>query len=100
MTPDDEIIAKIKRDTFDLFKDSRRIWIMEERGSEFIVHMWSGSGAKNGAGVSPCSCYPTLRKAAARLMQLFATGPVAPQTWPESVCIGEISQSPQETSHD
>lgn len=87
MTPDEEV-AQIKRDTFDAFKDSRNVWIIEERGADFIVHSWNG---ENGAGVGPPSSYPTLRKAAARLMQLLHVGPVAPQTWPEAVCIGTIN---------
>jgi hypothetical protein len=91
----DEEIAQIKRDTFDFFKDSRRVWIVEERGAEFIVHDWMGPSYVHGPGVAPASVYPTLRKAAARLMQLFAVGPVAPQTWPEKVCIGSITTSPE-----
>jgi hypothetical protein len=90
MTPE-ETIAEIKRETFDVFKDSRSVWIIEERGAEFIVHRWHGSEAKFGAGVGPSSDYPTLRKAAARFLQLLGTGPVAPQTWPEEVCIGTVT---------
>jgi len=84
------VVEEIKRETFDVFKGSRRVWMIEERGAEFIVHSWSGVGWQNGDGVGPPSTYPTLRKAAARLLQLLGTGPVAPQTWPEEVCIGEI----------
>lgn len=90
MTPD-ETIAAIKKEVFDVLKHSRRVWIIEERGSEFIVHRWSGSEWKNGAGVGPPSAYPTLRKAAARLLQLLGVGAVAPQTWPEQCCIGSIA---------
>ena len=98
MTPE-ETIAQIKRETFEQFKDARRVWMIEERGADFIVHSWHGQDDPNGAGVGPASSYPTLRKAAARLMQLLHVGPVAPQTWPEKVCIGEISleHSPKET---
>lgn len=87
----EQIVAQIKRETFDAFKDSRRVWIIEERGAEFIVHSWSGPDWKNGEGVAPASSYPTLRKAAARLLQLCDVGAVAPQTWPECVCIGEVT---------
>ena len=89
MTPDEKI-AEIKQETFDVFRGSRRVWIIEERGSEFIVHNWLGPDAQYGAGVGPPHSYPTLRKAAARLLQILGTGPVAPQTWPESVCVGEV----------
>lgn len=90
MSPDDEI-ASIKRETFEQFKNSRRVWLIEERGGEFIVHNWSGNDGQYGAGVGPPSRYPTLRKAAARLLQLLQVGAVAPQTWPENVCIGTVT---------
>lgn len=90
MTPDEQI-ADIKREAFDRFKGSRQVWIVEEIGADFRVHYWTGDEWKNGAGVSPQHDYPTLRKAAARLLQLFGVGAVSPQTWPERVCIGEIT---------
>lgn len=90
MTPD-ETIAKIKQETFEVLRQSRRVWMIEERGAEFVVHTWLGDDWKNGAGVGPPSSYPTLRKATARLLQLLEIGPVAPQTWPESVCLGTIT---------
>lgn len=94
MTPDQEI-AEIKQRTFETFKDARQLWIIEERGADFIVHNWNGPSYPNGAGVGPPSPYPTLRKAAARLMQLLHIGPVAPQTWPEEVCIGSVTMDEQ-----
>lgn len=81
----EEEIAAIKRDHFDTFSTSKNVWIVEERGADFIVHQWSPGG------VAPTSTYPTLRKAASRLLQLFHIGPVAPQTWPEEVCIGSVT---------
>lgn len=90
MTPDEEI-AQIKRDAFDGFKTSRRVWIIEERGAEYILHNWTSDKYQYGAGVGPAHSYPTLRKVAARLLQILGTGPVAPQTWPESVCIGTVT---------
>ena len=89
MTPD-ETITEIKRETFETFKDSPRVWIIEESGAEFIVHSWYGAAPAHGAGVGPPSSYPTLRKAASRFLQMLGTGAVAPQTWPESVCIGSV----------
>ncbi len=88
--PDDEITG-IKQATFDVLKTSRHVWIIEERGAEFIVHKWRGPESSFGPSVGPQSSYPTLRKAAARLLQILSTGPVAPQTWPEEACIGEIT---------
>lgn len=90
MTPEEEI-ANIKREEFDRFKDSPHVWIIEERGPDFIIHSWSGASHKNGSGVGPTSTYPTLRKAAARLLHLLHVGPVAPQTWPEEVGIGSVT---------
>jgi hypothetical protein len=90
MTPD-ETITQIKQETFDVFKTSRAVYFIEERGAEFIVHQWTGDEAQHGPGVGPPSSYPTLRKAASRLLQLLGTGPVAPQTWPEEVCIGTVA---------
>ena len=96
MSPE-ETIAEIKQETFDIFKGSPHVWIIEERGAEFIVHTWSGPGHINGSGVGPPSSYPTLRKAAARFLQMLGVGAVAPQTWPENVCIGSIDCEPPET---
>ena len=84
-------IIEIKREYFDRLKNSRRVWIIEERDAEFVVHHWYGVGWQNGTGVGPPHEYPTLRKAAARLLQLLGVGAVAPQTWPEETCIGEIT---------
>ena len=84
-------IAEIKRETFDKFTDSRQVWIIEERGADFIVHQWHGGDWQHGSGVAPPTVYPTLRKAAARLLQLLGTGPVAPQTWPEDICVGSVT---------
>jgi hypothetical protein len=81
----DETVAEIKQETFDTFKSSRNVWIIEERGAEFIVHRWTPGG------VGAANDYPTLRKAVARLLQLLKVGPVAPQTWPEEVCIGNVT---------
>lgn len=86
-TPDEEI-AEIKRETFESFKDSRRVWIIEERGADYIVHTWHND--QYGVGVGPTSSYLTLRKAASRLLQLLSVGVVAPQTWPEEIGIGNI----------
>lgn len=96
MSPDEEI-ARIKQETFEAFKHSPRVWIIEERGAEFTVHTWTGADWQNGSGVGPPSSYPTLRKAAARLLQMLGCGAVAPQTWPENVCIGTINTAPPES---
>lgn len=80
-------IEQIKRDTFDKFKGAKRIWIVEDYGSGFMLHDWAPES------VAPPMSYPTLRKAASRLLQLFGIGLVAPQTWPEEACIGTVTHS-------
>ena len=97
MSPE-ETVAEIKQETFEIFKGSRRVWIVEERGGEFVVHRWMGPDWQHGMGVGPPHEYPTLRKVAARLLQLFEIGPVSPQTWPEETCIGTIATEDAEGS--
>lgn len=46
---------------------------------------------EKGESIYPTTSYDTPRKAASRLLQLLDIGPVAPQTHPERVCIGEVS---------
>lgn len=42
-------------------------------------------------GVAPCSTYPTVEEAAARLLQLLGIKTlITPQSWPECVCISQI----------
>jgi Uma2 family endonuclease len=93
MAPNEEI-AQIKREHFARLAGSRQVWLIEEAGGQFTVHHWTGPDWINGPGVAPQSDYPTLRKAAARLLQLLRVGPVAPQTWPEEVCVGVINREP------
>lgn len=88
---DNQEILQFKQRTFDVFKNSRRVWLIEERGAEFIVHAWDGPDGEFGPGVGPPTSYPTLRKAAARLLQILHVGPVAPQMHPEEACIGSIT---------
>jgi len=66
------------------------------RGQSFIALVetaegWSLIQHSEGGSVYPRTSYETKRQIAARVLQLLGIGPVAPQTWPESVCIGEIS---------
>jgi hypothetical protein len=71
----------------------RKVWaIVDLPNGQFQTYMQSHDG------VAPPSEYPTLRKAAARLLQLLATGPVAPQTWPEDVCVGHVQTRDDEAS--
>jgi hypothetical protein len=65
----------------------RKLWaIVEMPNGNFQVYEQSEDG------VAPQSEYPTKRKAVARFMQLMRVGPVAPQTWPEEICIGRVER--------
>lgn len=60
------------------------------RGWDVIEHHSDGS-------VFPTTSYPNAAKAAARVLQLMElTQPIAPQDWPEEVCIGFIEKGPEE----
>lgn len=87
----DKEVARIKEDTFKVLADARNVWMIEETGEGFTVRHWSAEGESSEDGVAPSSDYPDKRKAAARLLQLLKTGPVAPQTWPEEVCVGTVT---------
>ena len=43
-----------------------------------------------GENISPQTHKATAREVIARLMQIMNVGPVAPQTFPEEVCIGHV----------
>lgn len=76
----------------DIARENREAWagktvfaIVEE------VDGWSVHQHGPG-GVCPAVTYPTERLAAARLLQLLRLGPVAPQTHPETACIGTVER--------
>ena len=41
--------------------------------------------------VLPVTTYRSKREAASRVLQLLNIGPVGPQTWPETACIGKVN---------
>lgn len=76
MAPD---IEEIQRENHAAFV-GREMWaIIDEPDGTFSVY-W-----QNAASVGPKTSYNSKRQAVARLLQLIGTGPVAPQTWPESI---------------
>lgn len=81
-------IETIQRENVTAFI-GRKVWAVVElpNGNFGVYQQTFGS-------VFPMTDYPTLRKATARLLQLLGTGPVAPQTWPESICIGHVVGAP------
>lgn len=85
----DTEIREIARKTRDSWEGKNLVAIVED-GGLFQVHQHSAEG------VAPMSGYLTARQAVARVLQLFKLGPVAPQTWPEEVCISSVSLEEQE----
>lgn len=87
----DSEIAEIRDEHTRRFGD-RKLWIIVDMPDGFEVHEWDGDG------VAPPTKYPKARQAAARLLQLMGTGPVAPQTWPERVEITLVDSTDSASS--
>ncbi len=83
MNHEQEIVAAVKAQTFGVFRNSSRVWIIEEHGGWYTVHRWYGPEWKYGPGVGPPSSYSALSNAAARLLQLMECGPITPQSGSE-----------------
>ena len=78
-------IEAIRSENIARLSRARRTVMIVEIDGVFEVHDHSG------ASIAPPSSYNTARQAVARVAQLLRTGPVAPQTWPETACIGSIT---------
>lgn len=77
-------VEQFKRDYFATFAP-RQMWaIIDLPNGKYGVY-WHSAGS-----VGPLSEYNTKRQAAARLLQMLECGPVAPQTWPEDICVGTV----------
>lgn len=81
----DPHIVRLQDEHHERLRKVRR-WVIAEQPDGYEVHEWSEDG------VAPPSRHATKRLAAARILQLLGTGPVAPQTDPEEVCITEVSR--------
>jgi hypothetical protein len=79
----DAIVTEIQNEWLEQNRTALR-WMIVETPEGYEVHQHSA------ASVWPPTTYPTKRLAAARLLQLLGIGPVAPQTHPESVCVGYV----------
>lgn len=91
MSDPNEQIIEIKRGWHEQWLTATNLWVIHETADgHFQVEHHSSDGPGSSNGVSPPTSYNTKRQAAARLLQLLACGPVAPQTWPEAICIGSI----------
>jgi hypothetical protein len=79
------IIFRLKQETFETHLRNCPLLILAENDDgSFTVHRWSKES------VFSAHDYATARLAAARMLQLLGTGPVAPQTFPEQTCIGVV----------
>ena len=86
----DAEVEKFKADYFEAFRP-REMWaIVDLPNGKFGVYWHSAES------VGPLSEYNTKRQAAARLLQMLQCGPVAPQTWPEAICVGTINYARQD----
>ncbi len=72
------------------WRHKRRWIIVEEGDGTYSIHEHSTDG------VAPPTIKTNKREVAARLLQLLGIGPVAPQDYPESICIGEVTYKPAE----
>ncbi len=81
----DNELEAIRAENFRRISQAYRTIMVVEIDGQFEVHDHTPTG------VSPVSTYPTKQKAAARVLQLLHIGPVAPQTWPEEACIGNVA---------
>ncbi len=83
-------ISGIQADWNARWRNKRRWIIVEEGDGSYSIHEHS----KN--GVAPPTAKPGKREVAARLLQLLGIGPVAPQDYPEEVCVGVIERESAE----
>ena len=92
MTYEEKIAAEIediRRENFKRIARAHRTLMIVEIDGQFEVHDHTPNG------IGPTSTHLSKRAAAARMLQLLKTGPVAPQTWPEEVCIGSVDLNEQ-----
>lgn len=85
MTRDPEVVA-IQKQWFTDYSEHKR-WIIVEVSEGYELHIHDCEN------VWPVVTYPTKREVAARLLQLFHMGPVAPQIQAEKVQIGSVEFS-------
>lgn len=81
---EDADITEMQNHWYRLWRNKRRWIIVEEGDGTFSIHEHMIDG------VAPPTVKPSKREVAARLLQLLGIGPVAPQDYPEEVCVGTI----------
>lgn len=80
----DPEVEAMKTGYYDRWRDRELVVIERVPDAGWVVH-WHMEDS-----IAPPSEYATKREAVARVMQLMQTGVVAPQTRPESVCVGTV----------
>lgn len=77
-------ISVMQADWNRLWRDKKRWIIVEELDGTFSIHEHMKDG------VAPPCYKQNKREAAARFLQCFGSGIVAPQTYPEEICAGVV----------
>lgn len=83
-------VSEIQAEWNTSWRDKRRWIVVEEGDGTYTIHEHTKDS------VYPPVTKKNLRETASRLLQLFNIGPVAPQDYPEQVCVGEIELQPAE----
>lgn len=86
MTPEENYadITQMQAEWQAGWRDKERIIIVMELDGTYIIHQHTKDSV-----YCPTE-KKTAREVASRLLQLLNVGPVAPQDWPEEICVGEI----------
>lgn len=86
MTPEENYadITEMQAHWNAKWRDKHRWIIVDEGDGTYSIHEHMIDG------VAPPTLKPNKREVAARLLQLLGIGPVAPQDFPEEICVGEI----------
>lgn len=81
-------ISAMQADWYASWRDKRRWIIVEDGDGTYSIHEHTKDS------VYCPTVKSNLREVASRLLQLFNIGPVAPQDYPEEICIGEVVLKP------
>lgn len=86
MTPEENYadITAMQADWQISWRDKERIIIVMESDGTFTIHQHTKDS------VYCPTQKKTAREVASRLLQLLNVGPVAPQDWPEEICVGQL----------
>lgn len=77
-------ITEIQAKWNESWRDKKRWIIVEEDDSTYSIHEHTKDG------VAPPCVKPDKRSIVSRFLQLLQISPVAPQTYPEEICVGRF----------